>query len=401
MGNLLWLLLLAALWAADNVDANVGVSRATTTLNRGLPSITPPQSAQSRGWTIRNLGGQTIPAPSQSAISRAFTLDQGFAIYGITPREVGADDATLAVFGNKFAAQASIYLRRDPSDRLDPVGVSIAADGRSLHATFHFQPALGTTWDLIVDNEDGSRDTLGQAVTVVSPNPPNLVAGFIGPSFVRLDRRGHGTAFGQVRVRNFGNIDSRRACIIVRSDANVVLAFNAATWLSAGDALGICCEPALLDSSAGVTMAFIPPLGPSQDFLIPITVTPPASDSFTVDCSVTSDQLADSAIAEFRDTTAAVIAANDSVSAILNGEGISVAQFQGALDEVFDELGLGLSTPDSRTRPKALAASPLSLRPFGRWDSIRGDTLEALSRLLISSSKPALVEVNLTAALPP
>jgi hypothetical protein len=126
------------------------------------------------------------------------------SITSVTPSTGGnVGLATLTIHGGDFQSGATARLSGFGSVILG-TGVSVAADGASLTATFDMNGAQAGARSVIVVNPDSQRDSLINGFTVTALAAPQLRVNIVGPPVIRA---AHRTAFDFV-VENRGNVDA-------------------------------------------------------------------------------------------------------------------------------------------------------------------------------------------------
>lgn len=150
-----------------------------------------PIDGNGDGIAVCDIGAYEAPSPEQLTLS------------GIFP-STGGDTGTASVVlhGSGFKGGATVKLVSGGSEVIgNPV--SVAADGRTIAATFDLAGKARGLWDLVLTNPDGASATLAQSFTIEEGRPAQLWVDVLGPTLVLAGRQ----ATYRIAAGNEGNVD--------------------------------------------------------------------------------------------------------------------------------------------------------------------------------------------------
>ena len=172
--------------------------------NEGCPAtdqrgIGRPIDGNADGTPVCDIGAYEAPSAEQ------------FTLSAIRP-STGGDTGTVSVIlhGSGFKGGATVKLVSGGSEIVgNPV--SVAADGRTIAATFDLTGKTHGLWDVVVTSPDGTSATLAQSFTIEEGRAAQLWVDIVGPTRLREGRPQRYF----IRYGNDGNNDTYDILLLV------------------------------------------------------------------------------------------------------------------------------------------------------------------------------------------
>ena len=191
--------------SANEYAVNAQANSATVTIRDDAP---PPTPTPTPG-----------PSPSPSA-SPTPTPTPVIQLSRITPNRGGDDGSvTATIHGQVIRPGATAMLEREGQTEIAGSAVNVAADGRSLTATFDLKDRAPGAWSVVVTNTDGSLAMLQDAFTIEEGRGAQVWADVLGRNVIRARRQ----AQFHLVYGNRGNVDAPGAIIFISVPGSVTL----------------------------------------------------------------------------------------------------------------------------------------------------------------------------------
>lgn len=209
---------------------------------------------------------------------------------------------TTIVHGTGFAAGATVKLVRSGEADIAGDPVAVAADGRTVSATFDLTGKARGNWDVVVTNPDSASATMPEGFIVQPGRAPQLWVDIVARDTI-LARRPQ-TLY--ITYGNRGNVDAVGVPIWISgipTDATLTLGFLlAAPDLEPIEGVGtvdLSQAPFQIQTDEEIQVALlIPKIPPALAGVLPFTISIPTAGAFELQTWVNNPIFASSAAAE-------------------------------------------------------------------------------------------------------
>lgn len=198
----------------------------------------------------------------------------------------GGDTGTATAFihGTGFVEGATVKLARAGEDDIVGDPVAVAADGRTVSATFDLTGKTRGAWNVVVTNPDTASATLPEAFTIEEGRAPQVWVDIIGRDTI-LARRPQ-TFY--IVYGNRGNVDVLGVPLYIGGiprDAVVTVGSGVLPppLPSLAEPIDLSFMPGLVETNEGILIPLlIPGISPGFTGVLKIQVTVPSLEAFTL-----------------------------------------------------------------------------------------------------------------------